>query len=126
MPGTAVATTSSAPVWTSRFETRLSPLPFEPVDQRRVGGQRAGPYAGGELALLVPEVGAVEGGREPRFALDLHDQHAHARAGRRDGERRGDGRLAHATLARHDDHPGGGAELRKLHRPDATGAVMRR
>ena len=126
MPGTAVATMSSAPVCDQPLRDPLQPVVLEPVDQRRVRRERPGPHAVGQLALLVAEIRAVERGREPRFALDLHDQHAHARAGSRDRERRGDGGLADTPLARHDDHPGGGAELRELHRPDATGAVMRR
>ena len=51
MPGTAVATTSSAPVYTSRFEIRFSPLFCEPVEERRVRSQRPGPDAVGARSL---------------------------------------------------------------------------
>ena len=104
----------------------LEPVVLEPVDQCRVRRQGARPDSLGQLALLVAEIRAVERGREPRFALDLHDQHAHARARSRDRERRGDRGLADTPLARHDDDPGSGAELRELHCPDATGALMHR
>ena len=87
----------------------------EVVEQGVVGGERARPQPRSELRFLVGERGLAEARREPRFALDLDDQHAHARAGRCGGQRGGHRRLADPTLARHDHDPGGRAEALEVH-----------
>ena len=87
----------------------------EVLQQCVVGGERPGPEPGPELGLLVGQGRLAEARREPRFALDLHDQHAHARRGGRRRQRRGDRRLADPTLARHDHDPGGCAEALEVH-----------
>src|SRR4051794_3637957 len=50
---------------------------------------------------------------------------ARPRARGRRGQRGRDGGLADTTLARDDDHPGGGAEVSQLHRPEPMGARRR-
>ena len=112
MPGTAVATTSSAPSCTSRFEMRRRPRSSRYSSSAWSGvsvrARTPGPHA---RTSSYSSGGRPEHGREPRFAFDLDDQHARARAGGSRGERSGDRRLPDAALARHDDDPGGGAEL---------------
>ena len=124
IPGTAVATTSSAPgAGEPAGDPAQAPL-LEVLEEGLVGGQGPGPDPGPDLEVLVVQGLAPEGGRQPRFAFDLDDQHARARTGGSGRQRRGDGGLPDAALARHDHDPGSGAELRELHRTHATGATV--
>ena len=61
---------------------------LEVLEQGLVRGQGAGPDPGADVAVLVGQRVAPEGGREPRFAFDLDDQHARARTGGRGRQRR--------------------------------------
>ena len=115
MPGTAVATTSRAPDRLSRSGDPSHTVVVEVLEQGVVGGEGAGPHPRSELGFLVGERGFAEARGQPRFALDLDDQHAHARAGRCGGQRGGHRRLADPTLARHDHDPGGRAEALEVH-----------
>ena len=103
------------PTPTSRFEMPLHPVGLEVVDERGVGREEPGPDPGCELGLVVAERGRAEHRGQPRFALDLDDQHAQPGARRGDRERGRHRRLPDAALARDDDDAGGGAELRDLH-----------
>ncbi len=87
----------------------------EVLEQGVVGGEGPGPHPRSELRFLVGERSLAEARRQARFALDLDDQHAHARPGRRGGQRGGHRRLADPTLARHDHDPGGRAEALEVH-----------
>ena len=100
------------------------PVVVEVLVQRLVGGERAGP----DLAR------AVRLGRRPQHDLLVAELVVGARAsaparscprprrrgpagppGCRDGQGGRYGGLAHATLAGHDDEPGGGEELQRIH-----------
>ena len=60
--------------------------------------------ARGEQDFFVAEVPvAAEGGRDPRLALEFHDEHRFAHPGSHLGQGRGHRRLAHATLAGDDE-----------------------
>ena len=88
---------------------------LEVVDERGVGREEAGPDAGIEVDLVVGERRDAEHRGEPRFALDLHDEHARPGARGCCRQRRRYRRLPYAALARDDDDVGGGAKLRNLH-----------
>ena len=79
MPGTAVATTSSAPDDDEPLRDALHPVGLEVVDERGVGREEPGPDAGVEVDLVVAERGRVEHRGQPRFALDLDDEHRSSR-----------------------------------------------
>ena len=102
---------------TEPFRDPSHTVGVEVLEQGVVGSEGARPHPRSELRFLVGERGLAEAGREPRFALDLDDQHAHARAGRCGGQRGGHRRLADPTLARHDHDPGGRAEALEVHGP---------
>ena len=123
MPGTAVATMSSAPLDTSRFESG-SAVVLEVLEQGVVGGEGAGPDLG------RPGRRSAVGQHRPRRRRAARRPNSAARpdlpststisgdrpcARPRPGERGGDGRFAHAALARHDDDPGCSEELRWIH-----------
>jgi hypothetical protein len=87
----------------------------EVLEQRVVGREGPGPEVRSELGLLVGQRSLAEARRQPRFALDLHDQHAHARRRGRRRQGRRHRRLADPALARHDHDPGGRAEALEVH-----------
>ena len=84
---------------------------FEILDERIIRGEPPGPNRAPsarctrrQQGLLVAQVPvATEGGRDARLALELDDEHRFACSGGHPGQRRGHGRLAHATLAGNDE-----------------------
>ena len=97
------------------FRDAAHPVRLQILDERGVGREEAGPDAGIEVELVVGEGRHAEHGRQPRFALDLHDEHARAGACGRRRQRSRYRRLPYAALACDDHDVGGGAKLRNLH-----------
>ena len=81
------------------FRDAPQPVVLEVVDERLIGGERPAADPRRQLRLLVPERWAAEAGRQPRFALDLDDQHAQAGVRSGGGEGRGHRRLPYWGLA---------------------------
>ncbi len=100
------------------------PVGFEVFEERGVRRQEPGPDPFGEVGFVVAERVDAEHRGQPRFALDLDNQHPETGARRGDRERGCHGCLPDAALARDDHDVGGGAELRNLHLLHATRALM--
>ena len=117
IPGTAVATMSSAPVFTSRLD--IFPRPWVSRYSMRASSAARGRtrQPGIDLPLLLDGLDAEHRG-QPRLALQLDEQHLAAGPGGRHGQGGGRRRFAHAALPGQDDHPGRGAPLGQLHRPN--------
>ena len=100
------------------------PVGLEVFEERGVGREEPGPDPVGEVGFVVAERVDAEHRGQPRFALDLDNQHPETGARRGDRERGCHGCLPDAALARDDHDVGGGAELRNLHLLHATRALM--
>ena len=123
MPGAAVATTSSAPEDTSRLRDARQPVVAQVLEQRGVGGERAGPHVGRAVGpaarrqhhLVVAELALAEHRGQPGLALDLDDQGRQTGEGGGSGQRGADRRLADPALPGHDDQPRCSEELFRIH-----------
>ena len=142
------------------FGDPLQAVVGQVFEQRIVGGDSPGPDGAGRDAPGPVRAGAIvrcrpgrlqhrfgvvepvarpEGGRHSAPALELDHQHRQAGARGQVGQRRDHGRLAHASLAGHDQDPALTAERADVHdplersvplpppltRPDGTSGVAR-
>ena len=141
MPGMAVATTSSTPEDSSRFETRRRPWSSRYSTRASSGViDRARTSPSGQDRVLVLGLAAIlgagraedrpvvaqvavlaEGGGDARLALELDDQDRQADSGGHAGQGRHHGGLAHAALAGHDQDLALAAEGADVH--DARSVV---
>ena len=133
MPGMAVETTSRSPECASRLDTRRRPwssrysMSASSGVSRRARTDPAWPPARLPPAPAGPRRSrgprAAEGGGDARLALELHDEDRFARVGGHAGQRRGHGRLAHATLAGDDEDVALCAEGTHVHAGPSVVAV---
>ena len=99
------------------------PVVVEVLEQRGVGGERAGPHVGRAVGpaarrehhLVVAELALAEHRGQARLALDLDDQGRQTGEGGGPGQRGADRRLADPALPGHDDQPRCSEELFRIH-----------
>ena len=123
MPGAAVATTSSAPDDTRRFEIRDRPWSrrysssaSSAVSVRaRTSAAPSGPPPARQHDLVVAELALAEHRGQPGLALDLDDQGRQTGEGGGASQRGADRRLADPALPGHDDQPRCSEELFRIH-----------
>ena len=131
MPGAAVATTSSAPPRTRRFERRRMPWSSRYSSSASLDVMRAGhdatrrrPAAAFEQReLVVAKRPDAEEPAQPALALDVDDEDPQTRLGRGGREGRGHRGFAHAALPGHDDKTGCGEERQRIQPSPFGGSV---